>query len=30
MLEKADYVTEFICVKHPYDLGVKAREGIEF
>ncbi len=30
ILEKADYVTEFICVKHPYDLGVEARKGIEY
>lgn len=29
-IEAADYVTESVKIKHPYDLGVKAREGIEF
>lgn len=29
-LEAADYVTEFVNRRHPYDLGVPAREGIEF
>ena len=28
--EAADYVTEFINRKHPYDSGAAAREGIEF
>ncbi len=26
----ADYVTEFKPIKHPYDLGISARRGIEF
>lgn len=30
VLEKADYVTEMKCIKHPYDKGVSARCGIEF
>lgn len=25
----ADYVTEMVCEKHPYDRGIPAREGIE-
>jgi cob(I)alamin adenosyltransferase len=29
-LQAADYVTEFIKCKHPYDIGFAAREGIEF
>jgi ATP:corrinoid adenosyltransferase len=29
-VEKADYVSEIKKIKHPYDSGVKAREGIEF
>ena len=29
-IEKADYVSEIKKVKHPYDSGVQAREGIEF
>lgn len=29
-VEKADYVSEIRKVKHPYDLGIKAREGVEF
>ena len=28
--EIADYVTEMKKEKHPYDLGVNARKGIEF
>lgn len=28
--EAADYVTEFIKRKHPYDKGIAAREGVEF
>ncbi|MDR1691755.1 MAG: cob(I)yrinic acid a,c-diamide adenosyltransferase [Oscillospiraceae bacterium] len=28
--EAADYVTEFVKRKHPFDRGVPAREGIEF
>ncbi len=30
IMELADYVTEVKKVKHPYDSGVQAREGIEF
>ena len=30
MLEAADYITEMKCVRHPYELGVLAREGVEF
>ena len=30
MLELADYATEMVKVKHPYDQGTTAREGIEF
>ena len=30
MLEKADYVTEMVKRKHPYDRGVAARRGVEF
>ncbi len=26
----ADYVSEIKCIKHPFDKGVKAREGIEY
>jgi cob(I)alamin adenosyltransferase len=29
-IDAADYVTEFMLVKHPYGLGVEARRGIEF
>lgn len=29
-LDFADYVTEFICRKHPYSKGIAARAGIEF
>ena len=25
----ADYATEFVCVKHPYDCGVQPRAGVE-
>jgi cob(I)alamin adenosyltransferase len=28
--EAADYLTEFVKRKHPYDGGIMAREGIEF
>ncbi len=27
---RADYVTEMLKIKHPYDEGIKARKGIEF
>jgi len=30
IIEKADYVSEIKKIKHPYDKGVLAREGIEF
>ncbi len=30
LLEIADYVTEMKKIKHPFDLGVLAKEGIEF
>ena len=30
MVQKADYVTEMKCVKHPYQSGLPAREGIEY
>lgn len=26
----ADYHTDFVCVKHPYQNGVRARKGIEY
>ena len=28
--EYADYITEMKLVKHPFDRGVQAREGIEY
>ena len=28
--ERADYVTEFVQVKHPYYSGARARKGIEY
>ena len=30
IINRADYVTEMVKHKHPYDLGVPARRGIEF
>ena len=30
MLEIADYATEMVKMKHPYDAGTTAREGIEY
>ncbi len=30
LVEMADLVTEMVKVKHPYDRGIKAREGIEY
>ena len=30
LLEKADYITEMKCHRHPYDRGVMAREAIEY
>lgn len=29
-LDRADYVSEIKKIKHPFDKGIKAREGIEF
>ena len=30
LLALADYVTEMKKMRHPYDIGLKARNGIEF
>ena len=30
LIGMADLVTEMKCVKHPYDSGIGAREGIEY
>lgn len=30
MLSAADYITEMTCRRHPYQKGIKAREGIEY
>lgn len=30
MLGIADYVTEMMKIKHPFDQGLSAREGIEY
>jgi len=30
VIERADSVIEMKRIKHPFDLGVKAREGIEY
>ena len=30
LVRQADYVTEFVQVKHPYYSGAKSREGIEY
>ncbi|MBI5345444.1 MAG: cob(I)yrinic acid a,c-diamide adenosyltransferase [Deltaproteobacteria bacterium] len=30
LVRRADYVTEMLKIKHPFDKGVKARMGIEF
>lgn len=30
LFEKADYITFMDKIKHPFDLGVKARKGIEY
>ncbi len=29
-MQRADYITEFNCVAHPYRTGVTARKGIEY
>lgn len=30
LTERADYLTEMRCLRHPYQRGVPAREGIEY
>ncbi len=30
ILDQADYITEMVSKKHPYDKGIKARKGIEW
>ncbi|NLT15181.1 MAG: cob(I)yrinic acid a,c-diamide adenosyltransferase [Clostridiales bacterium] len=30
IISRADYVTEMVKIKHPYDNGIKARKGVEF
>ena len=30
LVKRADLVTEMLKIKHPYEKGIKAREGIEF
>lgn len=30
LMEMADYVTEFVEIKHPYQQEIKARKGIEY
>jgi cob(I)alamin adenosyltransferase len=30
LIKSADLVTEMLKIKHPYDAGVRAREGIEY
>lgn len=30
LVDKADYVTEMKCEKHPFERGVQARKGVEF
>lgn len=29
-IESADYITEMKCIRHPYEKGIPAREGIEY
>ena len=30
LIDAADYITDMVCVRHPYELGISAREGIEY
>lgn len=30
LAESADYITEMKCVRHPYQMGITARKGIEY
>ena len=30
LIEMADYYTEFVSHKHPFDKGIKAKKGVEF
>lgn len=30
LLEQADYITEMKCIRHPFEKGIGAREGIEY
>ena len=30
MQQRADYHTEMLCHKHPYEQGISARKGVEF
>lgn len=30
LIERADYVSEIVKIKHPFDKGVAARRGVEF
>lgn len=30
LIERAHLVTEMVAIKHPYELGIQARKGIEF
>jgi len=30
LLERADYISRIACVRHPYQRGIMAREGIEY
>jgi cob(I)alamin adenosyltransferase len=30
LMKRADLVTEMLKIKHPFDAGIKAREGIEY
>ena len=30
LIDAADYITDMVCVRHPYERGITAREGIEY